>query len=401
MKSSAKMIMSKTGQYARMMAGGNSPDPMALAQQNAQMRAMLLATAPRMRKNVLTQTAPSAGTSRFKLFNVGVVTKLQLKVTADITIGTAVATPSAKAPWNLISRVRLTDYDGTDRVNLSGFQLFILNCVRWSQLFGFNNDSATAVFVNPLVPTAVASAQVRFFIDVPLAFDVDNKIVQLQDLRGAILAQTAVGEMYLSIDWITSLYTNNDIDSLYAGGATTTVVGQSTNYITCVMYQEYLLPQSLGGQNGAVPLPAIDLSTVYELNGNVRSSDNLAAATEKLISYPNVRSVIGAYVNYVTGGAVLGTNLTQMRLIANGNNILIDHENLTQLLYQRNLINGDTVAGTYFRLHRDKPIETALFGNVQLGMTPATVSGGNQYMEIAFESFYTKGQALPGLSQAQ
>lgn len=399
MRSSAKMIMSATAAYATMMAG--QPDPMALAQQNAQMRAMLLATAPRMRKNVVTVVAGTSNTSRMKLFNVGVVTKLQLKVLADITIGTATAVPSAKAPWNLIARVRLTDYDGTDRVNLSGFQLFILNCVRNKQLYGFNNDAATAVFVNPLVPTAVGAGQIRFFIDVPLSFDTDNPIVQLQDLRGAILAQTAVGEMYLSIDWTTSLYTNNDIDSVYAGAATTTVVGQSANYITCVMYQEYLLPQSIGGNNGTVPLPAIDLSTVYELNGNVRSSDNLAVGTEKLISYPNVRSVIGTYINYVTGGAVLGTNLTQMRLIANGNNILIDNENLTQLLYQRNFINGDTVPGTYFRLHRDKPIETALFGNVQLGMTPALVSGGNQYMEIAFESFYTKGQALPGLSQAQ
>lgn len=395
-----KVIKSMTRQYATMMAQPAQPSPQQLAAMNAQMRATLLATAPRMRKNVITATAGTAGTSRLKLFNVGVITKLQLFIQAAITIGTATATPSSKAPWNLIARLRLTDFDGTDRVNLSGFQLFILNAVRWSQLFGFNNDAATAVFTNPNVPTAVGSPTLTFFIDVPLAFDAENKIVQLQDLRGAILGQTAVGEMYLSIDWITSLYTNNDIDSLYSGGATTTVVGQSAAYITVTMWQEYLLPQAIG-PNGEIPLPAIDLATVYEYNGNVRSSDNLAVATEKLISYPNVRSVIGTYVNYVTGGAVVGTNMSQIRVIANGNNILLDHTNLSQLFYQRNQLNGDTVAGAYFRLHREKPIETALFGNVQLGMTPAVVSGGNQYMEIGFESFYTKGQALPGLNQAQ
>jgi len=378
----------------------NAPDPRALAAQNAAMRAALLSTAPRMRKNVQTVTAGTSGTSRIKLFNVGVVTKLQLYVTAAITIGTAIAVPSTKAPWNLIARVRLTDYDGTDRINISGFQLFVLNCVRFSQYYGFNNDAATAAFTNPTIPTAIGNGTISFFLDVPLAFDVDNKIVQLQDLRGAILAQTAVGEMYLSIDWATSLYTNVDVDSVYSGAGTTTVVGQSTSYITAIMWQEYLLPQAIGA-NGEIPLPAIDLSTVYELNGNVRSSDNIALSTEKLISYPNVRSVIGAYVNYVTNGTMGGANVSGVRIIANGNNILVDHTNLSQLFYQRNLLNGDGVLGTYWRLHRDKPIETALFGNVQLGVVPSTVSGGSQYMELAFESFYTKGQALPGLSQAQ
>jgi hypothetical protein len=51
-------------------------------------------------------------------------------------------------------------------------------------------------------------------------------------------------------------------------------------------------------------------------------------------------------------------------------------------------------------LHRDKPIETALFGNVQYGITPSAANGGNQYFEVGFESFYTKGSTLPGLSQS-
>lgn len=380
-----------------MVARNASPADMAA--QNGALRQALLATAPRMRKNVQTQTAEAGGTSRFKLFNVGIVTKLQLFVSALITIGTATAVPSGKAPWNLINRVKLTDYDGTDRVNLSGFQMFILNCVRWGQYYGFNNDAATAAFTNPSVPTAVGNGTLSFFIDVPLAFDPDNKIVQLQDLRGAILAQTAVGEMYLSIDWNASYYTNNDVESVYAGAGTTTVVKNGNNNISATMWQEYLMPQAVGG-NGQAPMPMIDLFTVYELNGNVKSSDNLAANTEKLISYPNVRSVIGAYFNFVSGG-VLAVTVTGLRLIANGNNILVDHTYQSQLFYQRNEINGDIAQGTFFRKHRDKPIETALFGNVQMGFTPSAVAGGNQYLELAFESFYTKGSPLPGFGQAQ
>lgn len=372
------------------------------AQNNAAMRAALLGSAPRMRKNVMTVQAQSGQTSRLKLFNVGVITKLQLYVTVAVTIGTAVATPSPKAPWNVISRLRLTDYDGTDRINVSGFQLFILNCVRTRALFGYHNTSAvSAAFTNPVVPTAVGNGTISFFIDVPLAFDVENPVVQLQDLRGAILAQTAVGEMYLSIDWFTSYYTNGDVESLYNGAPTTTVVANGANNINCTLWQEYLLPQAIGS-NGMIPLPGIDLMTVYELNGNVRSSDNLAVNTEKLISYPNVRSVIGAYFNYVQASTLTQGKINSFRLIANGNNVLRDHTELSQLLFQRNYMSNDvdTVPGAYFYTHREKPIETALFGNVQAGITPNTV-GANPYVELMFESFYTKGQALPGLNQAQ
>lgn len=387
-----------------MAAGQAAPSPMAQAQNNAAMRQALLATAPRMRKNVLTVTSGAGLTSRMKLFNVGVLTKLQLFITVALTIGTAIAVPSTKAPWNVISRLRLTDYDGTDRINFSGFQLFMLMCVRNRTYWGFNNSSAAAaVFSNPVVPTAIGNGTVQFYMDVPLAFDYENPIVQLQDLRGSILAQTAVGEMYCSIDWIPTYYINGNVDALYSGAATTTVVpnGTAGTEISCTMWQEYLLPQSVGGQ-GSIPLPGIDLMTVYELNGNLRSSDNLAINTQKLISYPNLRSVIGLYMNYVQATTQTQGKINGFQLIANGNNILIDHTESSQLIYQRAWMydDEDTVAGAYFRTHREKPIETALFGNVQMGVTPNTV-GATPYIEIGFESFYTKGQALPGLNQAQ
>lgn len=386
------------------MARDNPPanNALMMAQNNAAMRTALLATAPRMRKNVQTVTAQIGQTSRIKLFNVGIITRLQLYVTAAVTIGVATAVASAKAPYNLIQRIRLSDYDGTDRINISGFQLFMLNCVRARTIFAYHNTPGVpAVFTNPSVPTAIGNGSVSFFIDIPLAYDSENPIPQLQDLRGSILAQTAVGEMFLTVDWINSYYGNVDVDSLYAGAATSTVVANGANNISCTLWQEYLLPQAVGAQ-GEIPLPGIDLMTVYELNGNVRTSDNLAVSTEKLISYPNVRSVIGLYINYVQAGTQTQGKVNGFRLIANGNNILRDHSELSQLLFQRNfmLTDADTVPGAYFFSHREKPIETALFGNVQMGVTPNTV-GATPYLEIGYESFYTKGQALPGLNQAQ
>jgi hypothetical protein len=377
---------------------------------NARLRTALLATAPRNEKNIGSYVGPNTQTARFKLFNVGVITRLRVKVEAAVTIGTATATPSNKAPWNLIQRARLTDYDGSDRVNMSGFQLFMVNFVRSRTYWGFNNEAAAAVNANPVVPTAVGAGTISFFIDIPLAYDIDNPILQLQDLRGAILAQTTVGEMYLSIDWNPSLYTNNDVESVYSGGATTTVAGTTTNFITCTVYQHFLLPQALGS-GPLPPLPGIDLMTVYELQGMIRSLDNIAVGSEKLVNIPNVRSVLGIYANYVQlqvsatamafanmGGAT--DNASRFRLIANGNNVLRENSNSSQVFQQRLWANSDALPGAYFMSFRDRPLETSIYGNVQWGLTPAVVGGSTANFEVGFESMYTKGQALPGMMQA-
>ena len=365
---------------------------------NAQMRQMLLATGQEIDKNLGTFTETVLGrTTRVKLFNVGVITKLVLDISVAVTVGTATGTLSVRAPWNLISRVRVSDYDGADRINMSGFQLFILNCFRKGALYGYNNDAAVAVYTNPnITPLTVGTNTYNFQLEIPLAYDVDNRIVQLRDLRGAIMAQTATGEMYLTVDWATLLITNANDDFFFNGAATTTAVLAAAG-ISMIVFQHYILPQAIGA-NGEIPLPQIDLMTVYELTGNVRSSDNLAVNTEKQMPYPNVRSVIGAYFNYMQATTQTAGKINTIRLVANGNNVMRERTERKQLLEQRLAIAGDTVAGCYYLDHRARPIETALFGNIFCGITPNTV-GATPFIEIGFESFYTKGMSLPGITQ--
>jgi hypothetical protein len=100
----------------------------------------------------------------------------------------------------------------------------------------------------------------------------------------------------------------------------------------------------------------------------------------------------------MNGTVMLATDMTEFRLIANGNNILRDDTLLSQQIRQRNYLEGDIAYGTYWYLHRSKPIETALYGNIQAGLTPAVVNA-NALFELGYESFYTKGSALPGISQ--
>lgn len=367
---------------------------------NQQLRNILLSSAPRMRKNLGVVVGALGQTTRIQLFNTGLITSLQALVTCPITIGVAQATASARAPYNLIQRIRLTDYDGTDRLNISGFQLWVINCVRMRMPYGVNNDGPVVnaggstvlggIINNPVTPTQIGNGTLQFLLDIPVAYDPEA------DLRGMIMAQTAVGTMYLSVDWAANLITANNLDAVYVGAANSTVIMQAGIAGPSIqLWQEYLMPQSVNGQ---LPLPTIDMQTVYEFAGNVRDNSNLAVNSEKLANYPNVRSVIGGYFNYLNGTTMSATDITGFRLIANGNNILRDDNQVSQQIRQRNYLSGDIAAGTYWYLHRTKPIETALYGNIQAGITPNTVNA-NALLELGYESFYTKGSALPGLTQ--
>jgi hypothetical protein len=389
--------------------GSNAPGaPLASASaqadaQNRALRGLLLGSAPRLRKNLgnFTVGGTPGQTSRIKLFNVGITTRLLMDVNATFDIGTATASLSRKGPFNLMNRVKVTDFDGTDHINASGYQLWVWNCLRNLGVpYGYNNGSQTAVITMPVTPTNTGNGQAfRFMIEVPLAYDPEK------DLRGAMLLQSAVGESYLSIDWNSLLAAgaNPNDDYVYNGAATSTVVQSAGTFFNINLFQEYLLPQTL--PNGVTPIPKLDLLTVYEYNGVLKSSDNLAANQEKLLNYPNVRAVIGAYFNYSNNGVLnpATTDVLKVRQIANGNNILREWLGADMAFEQRIYgFDADLRNGTYWVRNANLPIQTAMYGNFQIGFTPSALSNANyaSNIEIGFESFYTKGSTLPGLSQA-
>lgn len=370
----------------------NQSDLAKAINQNLAARQALLQTSPSFVKDLGTYTGQAlGGTARVKLYNVGIITGLLIQVRAQVDIGAAIATVSPQGPFNLINRVRVTDFDGTDRVSCSGFELFALNSMRSREYWGYQNEAGSAaVLTNPVVPTAIANNQaLSFFLRVPLAYD------ENADLRGAIMAQVTNGEIYLSLDWNTLLVQNGNADAPYNGAGATTVTLDS---LEVQVWQEYLVPQAIGN---AVPLPALDLLTVYEINGALRSSDNLAANTEKLINMPNVRQVIGSYLYYVNNGVMNpGSDVARLRVLANGNNVIYEQTAAAHLLRVREWLGGDLRNSAYPFMFRRKPIETSLFGNVQVGFTPSVVNAGNTYVGIMHESFYTKGASLPGQIQS-
>lgn len=366
-------------------------------QQNVAARRALLMTGTPMRKNVGTFGPYSPGQqAQIQLLNVGVLTSLDLVITAFITI-TVAATIGSVGAEALIPVVKFTDFDQTDRINISGRQLKFVNSIRQRNVF--NAYSVTDIVDSPavaaignslltVVPTGVVApgaANFRMDVHVPLAYDPNS------DLRGAVLAQTIRGNQFVKINFAQTVF-GADNDSLYKAGT-----GSVANIFVTV-YQNFIMPQKIGN---ALPLPQQDLLTVYELAGTLQLNAGLAVNQAAHVYYPNVRQVIGCYLTYMNGGVLnYGTDLASLIVQANANTNLREYTNLDLLSRIRNHLGVDFLPGCYYLDTRRVPVDTQLFGNVQALFTPSAVSGGNTYVEMAFEDFYLKGTALPGVNVA-
>ncbi|MCI0558349.1 MAG: hypothetical protein MN733_07625, partial [Nitrososphaera sp.] len=132
---------------------------MEMFQRNLQMREVFKRTSWDMTKYLGSFTTPIGAAAlgsvtRIKLVNVGLVKRLLLRVRTLVDIGVAAATLSPKAPFNLLRNIKLTDYDQQDRINCSGDRLWMVNSVRRRTFWGFNNEAAAQVLLNPETPTA-------------------------------------------------------------------------------------------------------------------------------------------------------------------------------------------------------------------------------------------------------
>ena len=366
------------------------------ANANLMARNYLLRNSPLITRPIGVTTGYGLGsTMRIKLQNYGLLTSLLFKIDCQVDIGTATAVLSDKGPYNLIKRVRLSDYSGKTRVDLSGEMLFAINCVRRGTYYGFNNESASAVLPSPLTPTAVGTAQnLTFYLEVPVAFD------ELRDLRGIISMMTGNGDMYLTIDFNSSLFTNANADSVYKGAATSTVA-LTAGYapqINATVWQNYYLPPSANGQT---VWPALDAQCVYELQ-QWFTNDNLNANSEKLIAYPVGRSVLAAYVWFINNGVCnpSTTDVTKLRQIYNGSEVAYESDASAFLYKMRLMLNSDTRNGLLIFPSRTNPIDPQTFGNVQIGFTPTTVTSTTYpaRLDVAWESMYNAGAVLSSVN---
>ena len=359
------------------------PDPVTM---NAMARMNLLSSGVSMVYRLPVTTVQQGSTAQITLQRVGVTTGVMLQCTATVNI-TAAATASPLAPWSFISRIRYTDFAGIDRIATSGFGLAM------GQAFKHGDLPAQAVpgtvpgvgniDTNILsLPTAVGVGLVNFSLWVPFAYDATS------DLRGAILAQTVVGDHFISVDLANTLV-GDVVACPYTSGTV------SLSNFTVDAFQHYLQPQNLN------MLPAIDLATIYAFQGGLADTSNITANGDKFLNFPDNRSILSAMYIYENGGALTlnGTDINLVTLLANSNTNLRTMTPRYIREAQRKMTHGDVSSGVYYLSCRRQPILTQLMGNVQTKFSLGAVNAGVTQFVSQYESFYPSGAPLPGVTQ--
>jgi len=234
----------------------------------------------------------------------------------------------------------------------------------------------------PITGTAV---NVIWNVDIPFAVDAGN------DLTGAILAQTVVGEMFYKAQFATAAVGDAwQAPYTTASGGTVTV-----NSIQIDAWQRYIQPQS-------ATLPLMDLNTVYEFAALYQTQTGIITNGQTFVDYPNVRSVLGSYFGFVDNAALTtnGTDIQNMILIANGNTRMREQDPLDVRKHMRIMLGGD-IFESYYIPSRRQPIQTWIYSQVQELFQWGTVtSSPNPYLVYGFESIYPLNTPLPGIAAA-
>jgi len=378
-----------------------APTVAQLRAQNNSHAALLKRSSPVYRKALSSQTLTSMGqTARFKVINSGYITGFYVSISLVAAIGTATATLSPRAIYGAISRIRFTDYSQIDRLNLSGYQLFLRNSVNsfYTGLAGMSltpsvssvalgTGGVTSGFTNPNQTLTVGSPTQKVTFYVPIAKD-----MQRGDLRGMIDAENVEGEAYLNIELNSALYANGNDDYMFNGAPTTTVTLTSCQID---VVQEFYYPQRVGN---VIPRPSLDMRTVYELAGCQRTTDNLSAGADKTINLMNNRNIRRVYLNYQNNGILGGSSgneLAKLKFVIGGANYIQDLTEQQQQFIQLQDQGVTLPKGSYY-WEFDHGLETSSYGIAQLAVTP----GGTlvtPYCEVLFENLYSIGSPMSSL----
>jgi hypothetical protein len=316
------------------------------------------------------------------LRNVGLIKRLVVEITANLTQGAAETQTRTKyGPANTLSNITLTDLSNQTRINTTGWHMHLLATARRQGAFGaaFTNDSPVSIGSNfPVIsaPSSFTTVQpMRMFYEIPLAYGD-------YDLRGAIFANVVNATMNLQLTVNPNFFVGTGVDAtLAAYQSSTAQAGTLTNF-TITVYQNYLdqIPMS----NQGPILPMLDLSTAYLLNNTAVTG--LAVNQDTPIPYANFRNFMSTIAIYDNQALNKGTDVNYWSIqSANYTNIL-KYDPFMSSLLTREIIGDDFPDGTYYFDHRQKPISTVQYGNMQLIANLSNVAGGASQILVGYEA---------------
>jgi hypothetical protein len=323
--------------------------------------------------------------------NVGLVLGFLVEVSGDVTNGAATAADrTGLGSANIVRNFTFTDLNNVQRINTSGALIALLNSAR--QGFGFGGAYAPNLpmgygnnwspFAAPLQVAATDPATIKHTYWVPLAYS-------MNDLRGAIYASIVNATMNLQITLnqeATAFLAagGNPLNAIYTGNANM----DWDDNISINVYQVYL--DQIPMQNGAPIVPLLDLNTIYDLK--TTTVTGIAAGQDFPVPYANYRSFLSTFAIYNNGVQMnAGSDINYWSLVSANSTALMKVSPDIAALQARQTFMADPPSGVYYFDHRDKPIDTITFGNMEINLNASLVNANAQLI-MGYEAFQMVNQ---------
>lgn len=354
--------------------------------------------------------------------NVGLVKRFTIIVEAIIAnTGTVDIGLTSYGLANIFgqSGIQYVDLNNYLRVNTSGAHLSLLSCAKRRRSYGATYDdnetgvtsgvnitrskmlnvapASWSVFLGPTTITAGTSANVRAVFELPLAYTDD-------DLRGAVWANVLNAVQQITLTFNAHPVVALPADANYAVYAGNAGAAGSITSAKVTIYQEYLdqLPKAQGPQGVTTILPALSLSTVYELKSTV--FQNIPPNQEFFIPYANQRSFISTFATYNhdgnADGLQIGEDVNYWALLSANSTYIWKLDPLTCALKSREHLMSDLPPGTYYFPSRRHNLASLQFGNLQLTLMSTGAATPASYVNVMWEAFALQNTLASGASLA-
>lgn len=371
--------------------------PAQMMQQNSLQRQAVLSNAVEMTQNIapLSILPSQQNIISIQPRPVGLIKGFLVEVTATLKNGaTDACTRTGGGSGNLVTNFTFNDLNNNVRINTSGRHMAIINSARQGWVMGgayapnvsmgFGNNWN----VNSGAATLAADAEtvVRQIYWVPLAYSGN-------DLRGSIYAAVVNATMSLQITLNPTPFVATGTDPLnavYTGNAGGTY--KAATPVAINVYQVYL--DQLPVMNGGPILPVMDLNTVYEIKET--SVQGIASGQDFPYSYANFRDFLSTTAVFDNGGVFnVGSDVNYWALQAANYTKLFQVAPEIAAFNARQTFMADPPPGYYYFSHRDRPINTISYGNMELVLNASSAAGSAKLL-IGTEAFANVNQLVGG-----
>lgn len=349
-----------------------------LQQANAQARALVLTQGYPMLQAVAQGTIDADANPVLNIppQNVGLITGFLLKLQFNVTngAGATALTLSEMGPANALRNIVFTDLQNYQRINTTGWHLHLLNTAKSGVPFFSSTPTDSPVgygsnwpvIVAPATIAGGASGAVTMYYWIPVSYT-------SRDLSGAIYANVVNATMQLQLtlsntaQGIAAAGTSAAFQSIYTGGNS----GSDVGAYTYTLYQSYYdqLPQ---GEQGPI-LPMLDLNTMYEIKNTALTG--LSQGQDFYSAYSNFRHFLSTTAVFDNGGTFnVGSDVNYWAFRTANMTDTRKADPSTWAAFTRQRIHTDMPRGVYYFDHREKPIYTTQYGNMNLILNPSTVN---------------------------